>query len=92
MRLFGKHFLGLKPFSYCIPETPARKALEEYLRKAKRPQGRPKTTWMQTKRKDLNSIGIKLDLSKATKTLDRLLELTHNRKNWRSIVKRVVQY
>ena len=74
------------------PETPARKALEEYLRKVKRPQGRPKTTWMQTIRQDLNSIGIKLDLSKATKTLNRLLELTHDRKTWRSIVKRVVQY
>ena len=44
---------------------------------------------MQTIRQDLNSIGIKLDLSKATKTLDRLLELTHDRKTWRSIVKRV---
>ena len=47
---------------------------------------------MQTIGKDLNSIEINLDLSKATKTLDRLLELTHNRKNWRSIVERVVQY
>ena len=50
------------------------------------------TTWMQTIRQDLNSIGIKLDLSKATKTLNRLLELTHDRKTWRSSVKRVVQY
>ena len=74
------------------PETSARKALEEYLRKVKRPQERPKTTWMQTIRKDLNSHEIKLDPSKSTKTLDRLLELTHNKKNWRSIVKRVVQY
>ena len=74
------------------PETPARKALGEYLREVKRPRGRPKTTWMQTIRQDLNTIGIKLDLSKATKTLNRLLELTQDRKNWRSIVKRVVQY
>ena len=28
------------------PETPARNTFEEYLRKVKRPQGRPKTTWM----------------------------------------------
>ena len=46
------------------PETPARKTLKEYLRKVKRPQGRPKTTWVQTVRQDLASIGIKLDLSK----------------------------
>ena len=74
------------------PETPARKALKEYLRKVKRPQGRPKTTWMQTVRQDLTSIGIKLDLSKEAQTLKRLSDLTHDRKNWRGIVRRVVQY
>ena len=74
------------------PETPARKALEEYLRKVKRPRGRLKMTWMQTIRQNLNSIGIKLDLSKATKTLNRLLEVTGNGENWRSIVKHAGQY
>ena len=58
----------------------------------KRPQGRPKTTWMQTVRQDLTSIGIKLDLSKEAQTLKRLSDLTHDRKNWRGIVRRVVQY
>ena len=53
------------------PETPARRALEEYLRKVKRPRGRPKATWTQIIRQDLNSIGIKLNLSKATKALNR---------------------
>ena len=47
---------------------------------------------MQTIRQDLNSIGIKLDISNATKTMNRLLELTHDRKTWRSSVTRVVQY
>ena len=70
------------------PETPARKALKEYLRKVKRPQGRPKMTWMQTVRQDLASIEIKLDLSKEAQTLKRLSDLT----NWRGIVRRVVQY
>ena len=73
------------------PETPARNAFEEYLRKVKRPQGRPKTTWMQTIRQDLSKIGIKLDLSNATKTLNKLVELTQNRTDWSNIVKRVVQ-
>ena len=41
---------------------------------------------------DLNSIGIKLDLSKATKRLNRLLELTYDRKTWRSSVEHVVHY
>ena len=73
------------------PETPARNAFEEYLRKVKRPQGRPKTTWMQTIRQDLSKIGIKLDLSNARKTLNKLVELTQNRTDWSNIVKRVVQ-
>ena len=58
----------------------------------KRPQGRPKTTWMQTVRQDLASIGIKLDLSKGAQTLKRLSDLTRDRKNWHHIVSRVVQY
>ncbi len=74
------------------PDTPARKALEEYLRKVKRPQGRPKTTWMQTVRQDLATIDIKLDLAKGTQSLSKLVQLTRDRQKWRSTIKRVVQY
>ena len=88
----GRRLTWLGHLMRLHPETPARKALKEYLRKVKRPQGRPKTTWMQTVRQDLTSIGIKLDLSKEAQTLKRLSELTHDRKNWRGIVRRVVQY
>ena len=63
------------------PETPARKALKEYLRKVKRPQGRPKTTWMQTVKQDLSNIGIKLYRSNEAKTLNKLSDLTRDRKN-----------
>ncbi len=58
------------------PETSARKAPEEYLRKVKRPQRRPKTTWMQTVRQDLATIDIKLDLPEGTQTVNKLVELT----------------
>ena len=68
-------------------ETPARNAFEEYLRKVRRPQGRPKTTWVQTIRHNLSKIRIKLDLSSATKTLNKLVELTQNRTDWSNIVK-----
>jgi len=64
----------------------------EYLRKVKRPQGGPKMTWMQTVRQDLASVGIILDLAKEVQTLNRLSELIQDRKNWRDIVRRVVQY
>ena len=73
-------------------DTPARKSLEECLRKVKLPRGGPKTTWMQTVRQDLAKIGIKLELSKDAHTLKRLSELTQDRKNWRGIVRRIVQY
>ena len=51
-------------------DTPARKSFQEYLRKVKRPQGSPKTTWMQTIRQDLACIGIKLVLLNVAKTLN----------------------
>ena len=38
------------------------------------------------------SIGIKLDFSKEAQTLNRLSELTKDRKNRHGIVRRVVQY
>ena len=47
---------------------------------------------MQTVMQDLASIGIKLDLSKEAKTLNKLSDLTRDRKNWRGIVRRVVQH
>ena len=72
------------------PETPARNAFEEYRKKVKRPQGRPKTTWMQTI-DCLSKIEIMLDLSSATKTINKLFELTQSRADWSIIVKRVVQ-
>ena len=77
---------------HLLSEPPARKALKEYLRKAKRPQGRPKTTWMQTVRHGLASIGIKLDISKEAQTLNKFSELTQDRENWCGIVRHVVQY
>ena len=61
------------------PETPARKT-EEHFRKLKSPQGRRKKTLMQPIRQDLKSIRIKLDSSKITKAMNRLLELMCDKK------------
>ena len=38
-----------------------------------------------------NIIGIKLDLSSATKTINKLFELTQSRTDWSNTVKHVVQ-
>ena len=73
------------------PKIPARNPFEEYLRKVKRPHGRPKTTRMRTIRQGLSKIGMKVDLTTATKTLNRLVKLTQSRTDWSNIVKRYVQ-
>ena len=72
-------------------ETPARKALEEYLRNVTGPRKRPKTTWMQTIRQDLKRIYIQIDFSKEKQTFSKLFELTQDRNEWSKAVKRVVQ-
>ena len=43
-------------------------------------------------RQDLASVIIELDLSRGAQTLDPLSRLKHDRKKWRGIVRRVVQY
>ena len=71
------------------PETPARLALAEYLRKVKRPKGRPQRTWMELIKYDLKTIVI-LDYNKPNKTIEQLTQMAHDRNYWRNIVRRVV--
>ena len=71
------------------PETPARLALAEYLRKVKRPKGRPQRTWMELIKHDLKAI-ILLDYNKPNKTIEQLTQMAHDRNYWRNIVRRVV--
>ena len=70
------------------PETPARLALVEYLRKVKRPKGRPQRTWMELIKHDLKAIV--LNYNKANKTIEQLTQMAHGRNYWRNIVRRVV--
>ena len=71
------------------PRTPARLALVEYLRKVKRPKGRPQRTWMELIKHDLKRIVI-LDYNKPNKTIEQLTQMAHDRNYWRLIVRRVV--
>ena len=70
------------------PETPARVALVEFLRKVKRPKGRPQCAWMALI-KHAKTIVI-LDYSKPNKTIEQLIQMAHDRNYWRNIVRRVV--
>ena len=53
------------------PETPARLALAEYMRKVKRPKGRPQRTWIELIKHGLKAIVI-LDYNKPNKTIEQL--------------------
>ena len=57
--------------------TPARQALDEFIRKTKRPRGKPKLTWLKTVEKDLNT----------TFDLDYLTTLASDRVAWRDLVR-----
>ena len=71
-------------------ETTSRDAsLAEYLRKVKRPKGRPQRTWMELIKHDLKAIII-LDYNKPNKTIEQLTQMAHDRNYWRNIVRRVV--
>ena len=72
------------------PETPARKAMQEFLRHVKRPQGRPKKTWMEIIRNDLKEINIILDFKKPEETIKILENYTHYREVWRGLVRHAV--
>ena len=65
-----------------LPEdTPARLALKEFLRKTKRPPGKPKTTWMSQLKTELTSLQID------PYDLDYVTDLASDRNAWRAMVR-----
>ena len=59
-------------------ETPARKALQEAMRKTRRPQGRPTTTWIANIEKELRQMGIN--------GIKEAKELCQDRKLWACVI------
>ena len=72
------------------PETPARMSISEFLRPVKRPQGRPKKTWMEIVRSDLKEVNIELDYKKPKEAIDKLVHHAQNREWWRGLVRLAV--
>ena len=72
LRLLG-HLLRLDE------ETTARKALTESMRKVKRPQGRPKETWLSMIEKQLKGINLSIH------NTHNIIQLAENRKLWRCL-------
>jgi len=69
-------------------KTPVRQSLRETLTDAKKKIGRPCLTWMKVIEKDLAMVNVNLDLNKSTPDiiLEKLVNLTKDRENWRKIV------
>ena len=72
--------------------TPVRISLEESLTDVRRKIGRPSTTWLKVVEKDLESVNINLELNKSTPgtILRKLVDLTEDRKKWRSTVRDIM--
>ena len=68
------------------PETPARRALAEFLRPVKRPQGRPTKTWFECVKNDLKEMDITIKDKKPHEVINILENHTHNRGGWRGKV------
>ena len=71
------------------PETPARRALNEYTRKGKRPPGRPKETWLSIIRKSLRLNKIEVDFSNDETMIRDLENICADRKGWRNFIRNI---
>ena len=67
-------------------ETPARRALDEYLKEGKHPVGRPKETWIRSVRRILQSSGLNVDFSSDFTMISDLEQLCAEREEWRSMI------
>jgi hypothetical protein len=71
------------------PDTPARRALQEALTPAKRPQGRPSATWLSIIKKDLEDAEI-LTKEQCHSLVLHLEPITANRVQWATLVRNAI--
>ena len=71
--------------------TPARRALDEALTPSQRPVGRTTTRWIDTIKADLERNSIKIILKNKQETLNTLILITNDRKQWKYTVKALMQ-
>ena len=84
LRWFG-HLLRLDP------DTPAKKALKEYLRKVDKPKGKQKTTWYDIVYKDIKvTSGLNIDFQDRIIATNELMKICEGRKEWNNIIKRMM--
>ena len=71
--------------------TPARRALYEALTPSQQPVGRTTTRWIDTIKADLERNSIKIILKNKQETLNTLILITNDRKQWKYTVKALMQ-
>ena len=71
-------------------DTPARKALNESIKKYPRNVGRSAMTWIDLVKKDLKNGGLRLSFEDNVKLFDELTNLCKDRNKWRNEVKRMM--
>ena len=73
------------------PTTPARKAIAEYTKQAKRNVGRQTTTWIDIVYKDIkNNSKIDINYTNISNAMNELEIICYDRQKWRNIVKYMV--
>ena len=69
-------------------ETPARKALQEYIRTVTKNQGGRKTTWFDIIKKELkNNKNLKLNYNNDKMMIEELIIICSDKKNWKNEIK-----
>ena len=67
--------------------TPARRALDEFIKKGRRPVGRPKETWLSVVRRILGTSELKIDLRSDVTMIEELERICEDRVQWRCFVR-----
>ncbi len=73
-------------------DTPAKKAVEEFLKAEKRKPGRPNSTWMKQIQEDLSESNVQLNIykNKPQQTLDTLKHYASDRSLWKKQIRVVM--
>ena len=73
-------------------QTPVRLSLTEALSNVHRKVGRPTLTWLKVIQKDLSLVNTNLDLDKSTtaEIIEKLIQLTENRMEWRRMIRDIM--
>ena len=69
------------------PNTPARRALEEAVKKKIRPVGRPKETWVKMISKYIQQSDLQINTKDEEQMIKELTDICKDRKRWNSFMK-----